>query len=192
MRLAVTCHSNLTMTVHWKPLLLGASTYHKKKKNLREWCVWLSSFDQRLKMLPVLKHESVTRPVTHTLLYFMNSVTFLTGCYFKSCWMRNCLFVLSAFLHQLTWYLVRLCSKFNEQVQADPKQCPDTHLPSSFSLSLWAHRKCAIHYTALFRPLWAEPLVFYLKEIVLSWHFYTCCNYRSWHYYTQNMNALFL
>lgn len=39
-----------------------------------------------------------------------------------------------------------------------------------FFLSLPAHRKCAIHCTALFRPLRAEPqtAAVYLKEIVLS------------------------
>lgn len=36
-----------------------------------------------LRMLPVLKHKNVT--VIHTLLYFMNSVMFLTGGYFMSC-----------------------------------------------------------------------------------------------------------
>lgn len=35
-----------------------------------------------LNVLPVLKHDSVTSVVIHTLVYFMNSVMFLTGGYF--------------------------------------------------------------------------------------------------------------
>lgn len=37
------------------------------------------SFDQLLKMLPALRRDNATRAVIHTLLYFMTSVTFLTG-----------------------------------------------------------------------------------------------------------------
>lgn len=79
-------------------------------------------------------------------------------------------FQLSVLLHRQTWHSVRHCFKFNEHVQADPKQCPDIPLPPSFFLSLRANRKCAIHYTALFRPLRAEPrlLLVYLKDVVLS------------------------
>ena len=55
-------------------------------------------------------------------------------------------------------------------------------LPPSFLLSLEAHRKHAIHYKALFRPLWAEPQAAarLFKGDCIVWHFYTCCNCRSY------------
>lgn len=82
---------------------------------------------------------------------------------------------------QQTLYSVRLYVTLNDHVQADPKQCPDILLPPSSFLSIQAHRKCAIHYVALFRPLWAKPQntaqLFKVDHVV--WHFYTCCNCRS-------------
>lgn len=105
---------------------------------------------------------------------------------------------LSAFLlHRESWCSVRLRYQFNEHVQADFKQCLQY---LSFSLHPFSYpyelvRKCTIHYTAHFRPLWTEPQAAarLFKGDCIVWLFflflYTCCNCGT---FLHPVNTLFL